>query len=460
MFSYGESGGSKPMSTPDLPGLPFSPRSVGRLRDVFGTVGSLSPFPPLYHVRQVWADKPLDDVAAAVQQQFDALGLCQRIGHGMRVALTAGSRGITDIVAVLRASADYVRQAGAEPFLVPAMGSHGGATAAGQVQLLASLGISEHTVGCPIHSSMEVVELGRVEQVPVYMDRCAAEADGVLVINRIKPHTSFKAEVESGLAKMCAVGLGKREGAEVVHSRGVHGLRVQIAPMARMVVERGRVLAGLAILEDHREQTAHLVALPPAEIGGAGEIALMARSRDLVARLPFDQLDVLVVDEMGKNISGTGMDTNVIGRLRIPGEAEPACPRISIIAALDLTDASHGNGAGVGLADIVTARLARKIDFATTYINHLTSGIIGVQRAALPIVMPTTREAVAMALRVCGQPDTPAIRLARIRSTLLLEDLLVTAPLLPEVEHNLRLHLVGEAAWEGLETAAEGETGE
>lgn len=442
------------MSTPDFEGLPFSPASVSRLREVFGAVDLLPPLPPLYRVRQEWESSPVADVAALVAQQFDALGLRERPGPGMRVALTAGSRGITDIVAVLRASAAYVRQAGAEPFLVPAMGSHGGATADGQVHLLTSLGITEEAVGCPILSSMEVVELGRVEQVPVYMDRYAAEADGVLVINRIKPHTSFKADVESGLAKMCAVGLGKREGAEAVHSRGVHGLRVQIVPMARMVVERGRVLAGLAILEDTHEQTADLVALPPEEIGNAGEIALMERSRDLIARLPFDQLDVLIVDEMGKNISGTGMDTNVIGRLRIPGEAEPARPRISIIATLDLSEASHGNGAGVGLADLVTARLARKINFATTYINHLTSGIIGVQRGAMPIVMPTAREAVAMALRVCGQPDERAIRLARIRNTLLLEELLVTAPLLPEVESNPRLHLEGECGWEGLHEEA------
>ncbi|NJN65610.1 MAG: DUF2088 domain-containing protein [Chloroflexaceae bacterium] len=415
-----------------------------RLRKVFGSVLDATPLPPLYRVRQRWEPSPPLDIPALVDAQFDAVGLSRGLVPGMRVALTAGSRGIRDIVPILQASAAYLRRAGAVPFIVPAMGSHGGATAAGQVQLLRSLGITEAGVGCSIHATMEVVEVGRLaDGLPVYVDRHAAEADGILVINRIKPHTSFHADIESGLAKMCAVGLGNREGAETVHGRGVAGLRSQLAPMARVVVERCKVLAGLAILEDAREATADLVALPPAEIGAAGEAALLARSRTMMARLPFDQLDVLVVDEMGKNISGTGMDTNVIGRLRIPGQAEPATPSISIVVVLDLSDASHGNGAGVGLADLIPARLARKIDFATTYISHLTAGIIGVQRGALPITLPTPRDTVAMALRVCGQPDLSAVRLSRIRNTLLLDEILVSPPLLPEVVANPRLEVAG-----------------
>jgi hypothetical protein len=432
---------------------PYDSRVSTRLREVFGDLLAATPLPPLYRVRQQWETSPPLDIPALVDAQLGAVGLLQRLTPGMRVALTAGSRGIRDIVPILQASVSSLRRAGAVPFIVPAMGSHGGATAEGQVQLLRSLGITEERVGCPLHATMEVVEVERLEDgTPVSLDRHAAEADGILVINRIKPHTSFKAEAESGLAKMCAVGLGNRHGAETVHSRGVAGLRTHLVPIARVIVERGKVLAGLAILEDAREQTADIVALPPAEIGGEGEAALLARSRTLVARLPFDQLDVLVVDEMGKNISGTGMDTNVIGRLRIPGEADPPTPRISIVVALDLSDASHGNGAGVGLADLIPSCLAHKIDFAATYISHLTAGIIGVQRGALPITLPTPRDTVAMALRVCGQPDPSAVRLARIRNTLQLDEILVSPPLLPEVTANPHLEVAGMAAWD-LETS-------
>jgi hypothetical protein len=200
---------------------------------------------------------------------------------------------------------------------------------------------------------MEVVQVGSIaDGTPVYMDRFAAEADGVLAINRIKTHTSFEGPIESGLAKMCAVGLGKRQGAETVHRTAVYGLKVQMLPMARVIVEQGRVLGGIAIVEDAREQTAEIVALPPDEIGGAGEARLLARSKELMARLPFYQLDVLVVDELGKNISGTGMDTNIIGRLPIPGEPPMASPVINVIVVLDLTEATHGNANGMGLADI------------------------------------------------------------------------------------------------------------
>ena len=196
------------------------------------------------------------------------------------------------------------------------MGSHGGATAAGQVRLLASLGITEASVGCPIQATMKVVQVGSItDGTPVFLDRIAAEADALLLINRVKTHTSFDGTIESGLAKICAVGLGKRQGAETMHRTAVRGLKQQLVPMARVILDSGRVLAGIAIVEDAREQTTEIVALPPAEIGGAGEAALLARSKALMARLPFHQIDVLVVDELGKNISGTGMDTNIIGRL-------------------------------------------------------------------------------------------------------------------------------------------------
>lgn len=410
-----------------------------------------TPLPQLYRVRQIWDTAPLADIPGTVRAELERIGLRAQIRPGMRVAVTAGSRGIRDVVAVTRAAVGWLREAGAEPFMVPAMGSHGGATAAGQVKMLASLGITEQSVGCPIQATMEVVQVGSIaDGTPVFLDRFAAEADGILAINRVKTHTSFDGPIESGLAKMCAVGLGKRQGAETVHRTAVYGLKVQMLPMARVVVDQGRVLAGIAILEDAREQTAEIVALPPDQIGGPGEAELLAKSKVMMARLPFDQIDVLVVDALGKNISGTGMDTNVIGRLPIPGEPPPERPVINVIVVLDLTDETQGNANGIGLADITTMKLAAKVDFRTTYINVLTAGLVGLCKGGLPITLPTAQDAIATAVKVCGQADPANARLVRIPNTLHLEELLVSAALLPEVAANPALELVGPAGWEGL----------
>lgn len=408
-----------------------------------------TPLPPLYRVRQRAGAPPLPDVEAAVRAQLDGAGLALR--PGMRVAVTAGSRGIRDIAAALRAAVGWLRDRGADPFLVPAMGSHGGATAAGQITMLAELGVTEQSVGCAILSSMDVVELGRLDDgTPVYMDRNAATADGVLVVNRIKPHTDFHSEIESGLGKMCAVGLGKRRGAETVHNRGANGLRTRLPHMARLSVERGKVLGGVALIENAAEHTAEVHFLAPHEIAGPREAALLAHAKTTIGRLPFDQLDVLVIDEIGKNISGCGIDTNVVGRMRMPGQADPPAPRITAIVALDITEASHGNAAGVGLADLIAARLARKIDFSATYINGITSGTGGLMRMSLPMVLPTARDAVATALRMVGVPELDHIRLARIPNTLHLGEMLVSAPLLDEVRANEALELLGEAPWENI----------
>jgi hypothetical protein len=414
-----------------------------------------TPLPPLYRVRQIWQAVDAIDPRERVAQQLAGLGLVEQIRPGMRIAVTAGSRGIRDIVPVTRAAVDWLRAHGAEPFIVPAMGSHGGATAEGQTKLLASLGITAEAMGCPIHATMDVVELGRIaDGTPVFMDRFAYEADGVLAINRIKAHTSFQGPIESGLAKICAVGLGKRPGAETAHRTGVYGLKYQVVPMARMVIERGKVLGGLAIIEDAREHTADIVGLPPAAIGAAGETALLERSKQLMARLPFERLDVLVVDEIGKNVSGTGMDTNVIGRLPIPGEPPPTSPIINVIVVLDLTPETHGNANGIGLADLTTAHLAQQIDFRTTYINTLTAGLVGLCKGGLPITLPTMRDAVSTAVKTCGQPDPAAVRLARIRNTLLIEELLITPALLEEAQAHPGLEVLGPVEWRFAETIA------
>jgi hypothetical protein len=410
-----------------------------------------APLPQLYHVRQPKRPPALDDVPAAVWAQLDAVGLAAKLRPCMSVAVTAGSRGIHDIVPALRTTVDYLREHGATPFLIPAMGSHGGAEAPEQVTLLRELGVTEESIGCPIRATMDVVELGRLPNgTPIHFDRYAAEADGVVVVNRVKLHTDFHGSIESGLSKMIAIGLGKKRGAETIHSHGPNGLRTLIPAIARQVAGTGRILCGVALLENADERTAEVVALPPEAIGAAEEEALLVRAANLMGRLPFAHLDVLIVDELGKNISGCGMDTNIIGRMRIPGQPEPDAPQISIIVALDITPQSHGNAAGVGLADLIPAKLAHKIDFTATYINGLTSGIGGVQRIMLPAVLPTARDAIAAALHCCAQPDYDAIRLARVRNTLALQEMLISRPLLEETQA-AGFEALGEAVWEGLE---------
>lgn len=412
-----------------------------------------TPLPPLYRVRYPHAPTALENIPRAVHEQLDTVKLKERLQAGMSVAVTAGSRGIHDIVPTLQAVVNYLKMADTHPFLVPAMGSHGGATAQGQKEMLAELGITEERIGCPIRATMDVVEVGQLENgVPAYMDRFAAEADGIVVVNRVKPHTDFYAPIESGLAKIIAIGLGKRRGAETVHSYGSNGLRNFIPALAQRVIGTGKILCGVALLENASEQTAEIVALPPHEIGAAGEEALLVRATKLMGRLPFEQLDILVVNEIGKNISGCGMDTNVIGRMRIPGQPEPDAPRINIIVALDITHQSHGNASGMGLADLVTAQVANKFDFRATYINGLTAGIGGVQRSMMPIVLPTARDAISAALHCCAQPQIEAVRLVRIQNTLSLQELLISPALLNEAQ-TAGLELVGETPWEGLEAA-------
>ena len=317
------------------------------------------PFPRLLPVRQRFDPAKVEDVAAATAQALEPLRA--RVRPGMSVAITAGSRGIHDKPAVVRAAGDWLRAVGAEPFVVPAMGSHGGATAEGQVQLLADLGITEDSVGMTILATMETVEVDRLPGGPaVYMDAHAAKADAVLAVNRVKAHTDFSGDVESGLAKIVAIGLGKQRGAEGIHRFGPANLAVWVPRVAKRVVETGKILGGLAIIENAHDRAARIELVEATDIGGPVEGALLADAKRRMATLPFEEIDVAVVDEMGKNFSGAGMDTNVIGRMMIRGSAEFDRPRIANIAVLDVSDASHGNAVGLGLADFVPFRLLER----------------------------------------------------------------------------------------------------
>jgi hypothetical protein len=419
-----------------------------------GAVGGLGPFeavrgltvdavlPPVVHVRQSLSDEALPDVAAATAGALAPMR--SRVQPGMRIALTAGSRGIRDLPAVVRAAGETLRGWGAEPFIVPAMGSHGGATAEGQVEVLADLGVTEASMGMPILATMDTVVLGRLEGgPPVHLDRNAYEADGILVVNRIKAHTDFSGTVESGLAKITAIGLGKRLGAEAIHSFGPARLGHWVPLAASVIAASGHLLGGLGIVEDGHDRAAQIAFLEASEIGGPAEAALLAEAKRLAPTLPFDEADVLVVDVMGKDKSGSGMDTNVIGRMMIRGTPEFARPRIVNIVVLDLTDGSHGNAAGFGLADFAPIRLFEKVDLAATYTNSFTSGLGGVQRGQIPLILPTDRDAISAAVASCAAQDRDRIRLARIRDTLNLEDLWLSPALLDDMAEDPRIEVLG-----------------
>jgi hypothetical protein len=403
-----------------------------------------APFPHLLPVRQLLDDTRIQDVAAATAAALEPLR--SRITPGMTVAITAGSRGIHDKCAVVRAAGEWLRSLGAEPFVVPAMGSHGGATAEGQVQLLAELGMTEESLGMPIHATMETVELDRVPDGPaVHLDANAAKADGILAVNRIKAHTDFSDEVESGLAKIVAIGLGKRRGAEGIHRYGPANLGVWIPQVARRIVETGKVLGGLAIIENAGDRAARIELVAAQDIGGPVEAELLLDAKRRMATLPFDDIDVAVVDLLGKNYSGSGMDTNVIGRMMIRGSAEFERPRITNIAVLDVSDASHGNAVGLGLADFVPFRLLERIDLEAVYINAMTSGLGGPQRAQVPMAMATDRSAIAAAILTCGRPDLAGVTLVRMRNTLDLEHLWVSESLREQVLAHPGLEVTGGA---------------
>jgi hypothetical protein len=401
-------------------------------------------FPRLLPVRQRFDQAQVADVAAATAQALEPLRT--RIRPGMTVAITAGSRGIHDKPAVVRAAGEWLRALGAEPFVVPAMGSHGGATAEGQVQLLADLGMTEQSLGMPIHATMETVELDRLPDGPVvHLDANAAKADGILAVNRVKAHTDFSGEIESGISKIVAIGLGKQRGAEGIHRFGPSNLGVWIPRVARRIVESGKILGGLAIVENAYDRAARIELLDAPEIAGPTETALLADSKQRMATLPFDEIDVAVIDLMGKNYSGAGMDTNVIGRMMIRDSAEFDRPRIRNIAVLDVSDASHGNAVGLGLADFVPFRLLERIDLRSVYINAMTSGLGGPQRAQIPMAFATDRTTIAAAVQTCGRADPAAVTLVRMRNTLDLQDLLVSESLRPAVDASPDLEVTGDA---------------
>lgn len=389
---------------------------------------------------------------ALVEQSIETPAALPDIGEGVRetlrqvelpsgsVAIGVGSRGVGGIGKVVKALVGSLKEAGAEPFVVPAMGSHGASTAEGQARVLDHLGMGEKEIGCPIKATMESVLLGETPSgVEVFMDKNAYEADAVIVVNRVKPHTAFRGTVESGPTKMLAIGLGKQRGAHSVHAAGWENIHRTIPEAARVAVESGKVAFGLAVLENAWEEPYKVVAIPAREMEES-EAPLLEEAKQNLLRLPFDAIDVLVVDEIGKNISGDGADPNVTGRYPTPYAT--GGPEVERMVFLDLTEETGGNANGVGMADVVTERLASKMDKPATYLNALTSTTP--QPVKLPMVMPTDRLAIAAALEMCAGVSQRDTRLVRIRNTLELGRIYVSEALLPEVENNERLRIVEE----------------
>jgi hypothetical protein len=400
-----------------------------RLADV---LGRHAPDLRMHRVRRrpVEAPPPPDPRAAA---RAALQGRLAQVRPGDTVAVGVGSRGIAGIAEVVAGLVEALQDVGARPFVVPAMGSHGGASAQGQAQTLAGLGVSEAALGVPVRATMATVRLGRADDVEVAVDAYAAEADHVLVVNRLKSHTSFSGEVESGLAKMLAIGLGKQHGAEELHRLGPGQLERRIRTAARHLCDRLQVLGGVALVEGPAKHLVAVELVEPDGIGGAREAELLRQAKGHEARLPAEQLDVLVVDLMGKELSGTGMDTNVLGRRMVRSMPELPAPCITAVVCCEVSAGSHGNAVGLGLADFVPERALAGFDPTVTYANALTAGSQAVQRAKIPIVLADDVDAVSAAMLTCDVPDLSEVRLMRIRNTLHLDEIMVSESLLDEV---------------------------
>jgi hypothetical protein len=401
-------------------------------------------FPRMVKVSQELYRSGLADVSGAVRQELQRAQLSRRIRPKMKIAVTAGSRGIAGLPEVLKVIVSFLKERGAKPFIIPAMGSHGGATAEGQIKVLTSIGVTEGAVGAPIRASMKVVKIGEIGPgTPVYLDAFAARADGIIVVNRIKEHTDFAASVESGLLKMMAIGLGKHAGACALHSHGIHQVPEMVVQAARILLGKANILCGVGILEDGCQDVAHVEALLPGEIE-AGDRRLLRMAKRHAARLPFREIDVLVVERIGKEISGTGMDPNVTGRFAFEARPSKRQTHCHTIVVLGLSEKTKGNALGLGMADITTARAIEAMDIDATYANVLTSGSFPFGR--IPVVLKSDREAIAAAL-VSGMDKSPQeVRLVRIADSLHLGCLHISEGLLAEAEANPAVVIEGKPA--------------
>ena len=390
------------------------------------------PLPRMVHIRQKFQTTRIDNVAQAVAEQFRKPEVRAKVKPGMTIALGVGSRGIANIAEAVKQTVAELKAMGAKPFIFPAMGSHGGATAEGQRQVLEDYGVTEAAMGCPVQAQMDVVELGKLDGVPVYMDKLAAAADGFAFVCRIKPHTNFRAPIESGIVKMMAIGMGKIIGATELHTFGMDMFGELLPKTAKFIMAKKNFLFGVGMVENAADETAIIEAVPAEQLWER-EPVLQAKAKEMMARIRFDEVDVLIVEKIGKNISGSGMDPNITGRNCRFVEWDMK-PLVKKIVVLGLTPETHGNATGLGAADVITMRLYKDMDIPKTYANIIASTYL--DGAVIPMIMNTDQEAIQLAVKTVVRVKPQDCRIVRIRTTLDLVDIHVSEPLMAQVRAN------------------------
>ncbi|MCQ2400643.1 MAG: DUF362 domain-containing protein [Lachnospiraceae bacterium] len=387
--------------------------------------------PKMFTVKQNFADDHIerDIIPETIYRELSDDYFTSRIKPGMEIAVTCGSRGISNIDMIVKSVCDFVRKGGAVPFVVPAMGSHGGATADGQKEVLAHYGVTEEFLGCEIRSSMETVFVGKNDEgLDVFMDKNAHDADGIIILNRVKPHTSFKGDVESGLMKMMAIGLGKQYGADRCHEAGFRNMAKNVKLFGKTVLNNSPVLFGVAILENAFDKTRRICAVKKEDIMEK-EPEFLKEAGEFMPRILPQSCDVLIIDRIGKDISGTGADPNVAGPFGDSGEQYGV--KSQSICILDLTENTNGNGYGIGAADATTQRLFDKLDLEAMYVNSITSTALWKNR--IPLIMKNDREAIQVAIKCCNEIDKKNPRVIRIHDTLHLSEIMLSESYLDEI---------------------------
>jgi hypothetical protein len=398
------------------------------------------PIPQMVRIRQKFDGSKLDNLQETLEHELQRPGSIDRIIPGQQVAVAVGSRGVANIDLFTKITVDAIKKAGGHPFIVPCMGSHGGATAEGQKDVLHHLGVTEEAMGAPIRSSMEVIKLDELPNgLPVYVDQIASTADAIVVINRVKPHTAFRGRIESGIMKMIAIGLGKQKGAETCHQLGFKYMAENVPAMANIMINKLPIIFGVALVENAYDQTCRIEVLPAEHIE-AREEELLKEAKARLPKILFDQVDVLVIDYIGKNISGDGMDPNVTGRYPTP--YAHGGPDVSKMVVLDLTPETQGNANGVGTADFTTQRLVDKMDLVATFVNGLTSTVCA------PTKISTTLDnefyAIKAAVKTCNILDYTKCRLVRIQDTLHLGEIEISVNLLEDAKKHADIEVLSE----------------
>ena len=411
--------------------------------DVVSALASSVTLPRMVRVKQLFDHSHFEpeEIPTVVHDRLDRPEMREHIRPGMSVAITCGSRGVANIAAITKAIVDFVKECGGEPFVFPAMGSHGGATAEGQTGILAGYGVTEEFLGCPIRSSMEVVQVGNREDNgwPVYVDRYAAEADGIILCGRVKAHTAFRGPYESGILKMAVIGMGKQKGAEQVHQDGFREMGYDLPQIAKVIFENTNILGAIALGENAFDETCIIEGLLKEEVFDR-EPDILKRTKERLGKIYFDDIDVLVVDRIGKDISGDGMDPNITGRFAVPHVKGDR--NVQHIAVLDLTEETHGNCNGLGLSDVTTARLVNKIDVDATFPNVVTSTVLCTPR--IPLFTRSDEDCIKIALRTCNFIDRANPRIVHIEDTMRLEEIFISEAMLEEARNNPHVEILSE----------------